>query len=135
MVKSCYKCKRELPVSAFATSKSKKDGWQSQCKECQKIYRRAHYLANKQKYIDKAAQWDYELRAWWKKLKSQHQCSQCSETHPSCLEFHHLDPLTKTDSVSRLVMTGCKQKVLDEIKKCMVLCSNCHKKLHDQEPD
>ena len=34
--KVCSRCKRELPVSGFYTSKRSKDGLQSYCKDCTK---------------------------------------------------------------------------------------------------
>lgn len=45
------------------------------------------------------------------------------------LEFHHLDPSKKDFTIS-----NDHFKLLDavnESKKCVLICSNCHKKLHD----
>ena len=45
------------------------------------------------------------------------------------LEFHHLDPSQKDFTIS-----NDHFKLLDavaESKKCILICSNCHKELHD----
>ena len=36
--KVCSKCKRELPITEFHRNKATKDGLQSHCKECTKLY-------------------------------------------------------------------------------------------------
>jgi hypothetical protein len=62
-------------------------------------------------------------------------CSKCPENHPSCLEFHH-DKIngTKEFNISNAVRDGYTiEKIFEEIKKCIVLCSNCHRKLHYTE--
>ena len=45
------------------------------------------------------------------------------------LEFHHIDPTQKDFTISndrfRL------QEAVEESKKCILICSNCHKELHD----
>lgn len=64
--------------------------------------------------------WDY---------KSVNPCESCGEDDPCCLDFHHIDEKTKRDNMSRLVRSGIKA-VLAEIKKCQILCSNCHRKHH-----
>lgn len=45
------------------------------------------------------------------------------------LEFHHIDPSKKDFTIS-----NDHFKLLDAIaesKKCILICSNCHKELHD----
>ena len=56
----------------------------------------------------------------------------CGENHISCLEFHHLDPTVKEGAVSNLIRVSF-ERALKEIEKCIVLCSNCHKKEHWDE--
>ena len=124
-------CKLEKPEASFKKNARRKDGLQSQCVECQKEYRRTHYLANRKKYIEKADKWSKEFVSWWKEYKKQFKCP-CGESHPACIEFHHHDD-NKEACVSQFAYQGCKQKLLNEIEKCTVLCSNCHKKLHYNE--
>jgi len=58
-------------------------------------------------------------------------CICCSENDPVCLEFHHPDPAEKDFAIGSTKRIGYSwKKILAEIAKCVVVCSNCHKKLH-----
>jgi hypothetical protein len=57
-------------------------------------------------------------------------CVRCPETHPACLDFHHRDGEQKTLSIAAAVRKWPLERVLIEVGKCDVLCSNCHRKLH-----
>lgn len=129
-LKICCSCEKELDISNFSISKKRKDGLQSQCINCQKTYRRNHYLKNKEKYKEKSKKWKKAFHTWFQKFKTTLVCQKCDENHPACLEFHHKDPNEKESSVSQLVQYGNKKKLLEEIKKCDVLCANCHRKHH-----
>ena len=62
---------------------------------------------------------------------STHPCKRCGETDMLCLEFHHRNRKTKKMSVSAIFHGGHSIEMLvAEIKKCDVLCANCHKKEH-----
>jgi hypothetical protein len=62
--------------------------------------------------------------------KSTHPCK-CGVSHPACIDFHHKDPATKDRGISDLVSGGLSHsRLLKEIAKCDILCSNCHRKLH-----
>lgn len=54
-------------------------------------------------------------------------CQVCREREPVCLDFHHLGQ--KDNSISRLLGSS-KSRLKAEMRKCVVLCSNCHRKLH-----
>jgi len=45
----------------------------------------------------------------------------------AALEFHHIDPATKIFTIGSSGR-GLKT-VLEEIKKCVLLCSNCHREV------
>lgn len=52
----------------------------------------------------------------------------------ACLEFHHKDPSKKEVTLSRAVNNGWSiERMEKEIAKCVVLCANCHRKLHYEE--
>ena len=121
-------CDKHLPMTEFKAHKGHKDGLQSQCVSCQREYRRQHYLANKEKYCRKAREWDKQFYDWWWEYKSQYSCSRCGEDHPACIQFHHVGE--KEDNVSSLLGTGNKEKIIQEIAKCIPLCANCHFKEH-----
>lgn len=48
----------------------------------------------------------------------------------NALEFHHLYSEEKESSISTLLAQGKYKEVLEEVKKCILVCSNCHKEIH-----
>lgn len=46
------------------------------------------------------------------------------------LTFHHIDPSEKLFNIS-VCHTASWQRYVDELKKCCLLCQNCHNELHD----
>ena len=79
-------------------------------------------------YVKQRAQ---EIRKWFLEIRNTLACEICGENHPACLDFHHENPEKKLMTVSRMVQNGwSKTKILEEIAKCRVLCSNCHRKFH-----
>ena len=66
-------------------------------------------------------------RLW--KYKQTLQCEICQESLAECLDFHHVGK--KDFSIARAVRGGYSMEtILDEMDKCMVLCKNCHAKIH-----
>jgi len=57
------------------------------------------------------------------------------ESHPICLDFHHVNPGEKERGLNKIVNTHNKKLILEEISKCIVLCANCHRKEHFKEVD
>lgn len=47
------------------------------------------------------------------------------------LTFHHLDPDKKDKTIKELSMASWK-RIVKEVKKCILLCANCHMELHDK---
>lgn len=57
-------------------------------------------------------------------------CARCGyNTCIKALEFHHIDPSQKDFTISndRFKL----HEAVQESKKCILICSNCHKELHD----
>ncbi len=46
--------------------------------------------------------------------------------HPSALQFHHVDPSSKSFHLSEGGMTRGIAKSRAEARKCVLLCANCH---------
>jgi len=42
------------------------------------------------------------------------------------LTFHHKDPSDKIDGISRMIPNAAWEAILAELKKCRLLCFNCH---------
>jgi hypothetical protein len=58
-------------------------------------------------------------------------CCRCGENNPNCLVFHHRDGDTKEDKISSMVNHGGSiNKIKEEIDKCDIYCTNCHRKKH-----
>lgn len=53
-------------------------------------------------------------------------CSRCPERRPSCLQYHHLDPALKIAGIGTLTQHACVEIIAKEMKKCIILCANCH---------
>ena len=47
-------------------------------------------------------------------------------------DFHHLDPSVKENGISKL-MSYSWNKIETELKKCVMLCANCHRIRHAKE--
>jgi hypothetical protein len=96
----------------------------SQIKKYKRIIRRDKIKDEKAQYI---------LR-WAKKLKAIQnkggKCLRCGCDNPICLSFHH-KTADKDKSIADLSARRAKwSKIKNEIKKCDLLCHNCHRELH-----
>lgn len=98
-------------------------------KEHSRLYNQTWYKKNKVKVCDRTKKRKKDLLVWITDLKSTLKCEKCGESHIATLDFHHTKD--KDISISQAVGDGwSKERILKEIKKCVVLCSNCHRKLH-----
>ena len=48
---------------------------------------------------------------------------------PAAMDFHHLDPYAKDFAIS--AGSTSWQRIEPELKKCVLLCANCHREVHD----
>ena len=70
-------------------------------------------------------------------LKMAMGCEVCGYNEfPCALEWNHIDPLAKVSSISSLLRSKQtpEELVWEEISKCEVLCSTCHKVTSYLEP-
>lgn len=57
-------------------------------------------------------------------------CAVCGYSrHPAALQFHHLDPSTKSFGLGVRGITRSMEKLRAEASKCVLLCANCHAEL------
>lgn len=125
-MKTCTKCRIEKPAIEFAKNSRKKDGLQDWCKSCKNGHHRDYYGKNKSQFVNYAEKRKREMVAWLQELKT-NPCSDCGgKFHPVAMQWHHRDAGTKIENVSNLIRYGSRQRVLDEIAKCDLLCANCH---------
>jgi hypothetical protein len=60
------------------------------------------------------------------------QCSICG--YNKCLqalEFHHLESNKKDFGISAKGYTRSWQMIIKELDKCVLLCANCHREVHE----
>lgn len=58
-------------------------------------------------------------------------CQRCGYNRCfAALELHHRDKKTKSFKIDRSAMTRPWEQILEEVKKCDLLCSNCHREEH-----
>jgi hypothetical protein len=96
-------------------------------KKWNKEYYSSHKFSEKQRIINRKNR----IREWILEYKSGLVCICCGEKTTACLDFHHLDQSKKEKSLGFARNQGWgKERILKEMKKCIVLCSNCHRKLH-----
>ena len=125
--KICYSCKKEFELNEtnFARHIRKKDGFQAQCRECQKEYKKNHYDQNKQKYVDKAKRNKEKSKRKFLDWLKDKQCADCGNNDIRVLEFDHVRG-EKEYNISQ--KAGLSLEVLlKEIEKCDIVCANCHR--------
>lgn len=126
--KYCGSCKKTKSISLFSKNPTKKDGLQTKCKECQKRYSRAHYKENKQLYLNHNKKAKQTKKEFVDSGKTK--CCKCGESELCCLDYHHLDESTKLFELSKYHLHTLV-KIKAEIAKCIVVCANCHRKIHN----
>ena len=132
--KICSKCGNEKNIDDFPFKNKTKNIRHLACKFCWKEIRKESYNKNKKVTLNRNKRNKKKNLEWYVEYKSKLKCIKCGEDHPACLEFHHTNPKEKDFNVSINVRsTYSVNKILKEIKKCEVLCANCHRKLHFEE--
>ena len=98
------------------------------------VYSKAHYEKNKAAVIARVARNKKANRTWFSTFKRTLKCTNCGENHPATLDFHHVIHQKDNKKVNELVSDGhARARILQEIEKCVVLCSNCHRIWHHDE--
>jgi len=100
----------------------------------QKGYSAKYYAQNKAKTIARVKAVNRRNKIKWNEFKASLSCLVCGFSHPAAIDFHHVNPDTKTDNVHRLVQRGRYAAAYEETKKCVALCANCHR-IHHYEED
>jgi 5-methylcytosine-specific restriction endonuclease McrA len=60
-------------------------------------------------------------------------CCDCGKTfHKAAYDFHHINPLEKKFEIAPSLDRNWNV-ILEEIEKCVMLCSNCHRVRHYNE--
>jgi len=133
----CTTCKEDKEVSFFSKDISKAQGYRTICKECENKKSRERYKNNKEKY--KKIEKDKRARNRKENMKrivelTNLTCSWCGFQHTSTAPFawHHIDATTKDYDVSTLMRLSNKEKLEEELEKCVFICHNCHDIEHER---
>lgn len=63
--------------------------------------------------------------------KRTHACA-CGESEICCLDFHHTED-NKEVCIANAIRNGWNlARIMMEISKCILICANCHRKLHSK---
>lgn len=96
-----------------------------------KAWRQLHKerLANDRKEKYEARKPRKERRYYWlNKYKQAKGCCMCGyNTHSVALDFDHIDPSDKKFTIARRIDLSTLKTLFKEIRKCQVLCANCHR--------
>lgn len=95
-------------------------------KEYHRQKSREHYLKYKKSYNKRSQQEHDKLMELCREMKAPG-CLKCSEKEPAALDFHHIKG---KDMLISQMRGRNRDKILEEIAKCVILCANCHRKVH-----
>ena len=126
-MKTCSKCKQELPLEAF---NKRGNGVQPYCRECNKIRSRQYYKDNYESHRQTMRDKNQKIRDRNKTFVDEQKsgpCLDCKKKYPPyVMDFDHLGD--KFDNVATMVREGYSiEKLIEEIAKCELVCSNCHR--------
>jgi hypothetical protein len=96
-------------------------------------YSKKYYEANKEKVIAKNKVRKKERKVDWRAFKATLSCVNCGEDHPATFDFHHVERHPDNRKVYKLLQSNNIGGAIEEIKKCIVLCANCHRRHHWEE--
>lgn len=129
-MRNCSKCKQQLDDSNFSIINRKTNLLDRYCKICRSNARRDWYARNKKEHIatvlSNHARYEQEYKIWRKNFS----CVLCDEKDSCCIDFHHLDPSVKEYTIANMKRCWTIERIQEEVKKCIAVCSNCHRKIH-----
>jgi predicted HNH restriction endonuclease len=101
-------------------------------REPRKVIDKKYYEKNKEEIYKKRTDRKRKLKRELIEMLGG-KCSKCGYNKcEAALDFHHEG--NKEESITILLKNDSKQRILKEIKKCILLCANCHRELHYTGP-
>ncbi len=115
-IKKCCKCNEIKNINEFHT-KGKENRVNSWCKVCVYECQKNRWKDRKRKAVELMGE----------------ECQKCGyKSNLSAFDFHHLDPSKKEFGWPKLSHKKWED-IIKELKKCVLLCSNCHRETHNPE--
>jgi hypothetical protein len=146
--KICRDCGKEKPIEEFTKHRRMNGGYDTRCKECNtkafhnwKKNNREKFLNYQNKYNKERAENKRDdarkrreiIKTFISEYKSNKCCLKCGyNKNSNILVFHHRDPEKKEFKIAQR-NTSSPEIILEEMKKCDLLCPNCHRELHWKE--
>jgi len=98
-------------------------------------YNKKYYKKNREQRKLEIRQAQKDRMIWIQSLKLKTGCQKCGYNKcATALQYHHLNSSDKKGNISRwAAQARAKKSILNEIAKCICVCSNCHAELHEQE--
>lgn len=131
-MKVCNVCNISKDENEFFFRNRKKNIRHNHCKSCKKDIDREYYKKSsiRREKIRRAAKeksaWS---RAFIKRVKKRSHCTKCGDNRWYVLDFHHIKG--KGINISMIAGNSVSiKKVKNEMRKCEILCSNCHREAH-----
>ena len=145
-MKRCSCCKEEKSETEFHRNKTRGDGLRAICKDCARKKQREWTARNRDTSNASSKRWydanpdraravnkrNYakvrgKLIEYKRNYLLSNPCSVCGESRLACLEFHHTRPEDKERGIAQIRTIA---KFMEEVKKCVVVCANCHAIIH-----
>lgn len=131
-MKTCTKCGKEKDLDQFAVRKNKNGIRQSWCRECFRLWNKEAYRSGRRKkqVLERAKKQKAYLQAFVRRVKLRYGCSKCGyKKHYAAIDFHHVEEKDKV--IGQLANNGCSIATMKaEMRKCILLCANCHREYH-----
>jgi hypothetical protein len=134
------KCKHHGEVEFKPNGINKKTGkLQYRCSICKKRWNNKSYQYNTDYHKNRQKEFKKKRKKQWIEYLESMIVLECQECgYNKCfaaLDFHHVDNNKKENSISKIIclnsFTDKNKKILiEEIRKCVILCSNCHRETH-----
>ena len=129
--KFCKYCGFDRPLDQFYKRKDSVDGYNHNCKVCLASYWKENSKTDKRK--EQSRQHNRKSRRANKSRLVEYfggKCVCCGYKRSLAgLQFHHLDPSQKDFTISSQSKRNYEE-LLEEAKKCIMVCANCHAEIH-----
>lgn len=126
-MKTCTKCNTPKSDDEFSFRNKAKSIRHHVCQHCHKIAAKTHYHENQKKYYERVKSFKMANRIKMYQYLSDKQCIDCGNPDPLVLDFDHQDGKQKERGIAEMLRKNCWEKILKEIAKCEIRCSNCHR--------
>lgn len=128
----CNHCGFEKDDECFALRSTEKKIRHRRCRSCQKQYDASLYKTSpdraKKIHVKRRERVAFN-REYVRQHLATYPCVDCGESDIRCLDFDHVRGKKVKDVCELSCSSWSLVRIVEEIKKCEVRCSNCHRKV------